>query len=318
VIHYRTFRNSDPPVLVDLWNECFNGRGAVALRGTTFLEYFTFAKPYFDPAGLILALADDQPVGFVHAGFGPNEGRTALSTATGIVCLVGVLPSHRRQGIGSELLRRCEDYLRGRGAQTLLAGPQLWLSPFLFGLYGGSAPPGFLESDPAARPFFEKHGYRPEAARLVMQRSLEQPPALADPRFASHRLQFDVQACPLRGLGWWHECVLGPVELFDFRLVDRATNRAVARASLWEMETFSPRWNQHAVGLLEMEVVPERRRQGLAKFLLAQTLRYLNEQFYTLAEVHVPEGDSVSLSLLNSLGFHQVDRGVQYRRLAAG
>ena len=27
----------------------------------TVLEYFTFAKPYFDPQGLILALNDSQP-----------------------------------------------------------------------------------------------------------------------------------------------------------------------------------------------------------------------------------------------------------------
>jgi ribosomal protein S18 acetylase RimI-like enzyme len=314
VIEYRTFHNPDPPGLVDLWNECFTGRGAAPLRGTTFLEYFTFAKPYFDPAGLILALADGNPVGFAHAGFGPNENGSALSTATGVVCLLGVLPSYRRAGIGSELLRRCEAYLRGCGATVLLAGPQLWQAPFLFGLYGGSAPPGFLESDAAARPFLEKRGYRPATKRLVLQRSLEQPPAPADPRFAAHRLKYEVHAAPLRALSWWHECVLGPVELFDFRLIDRVSNRAGARASLWEMETFSPRWNEHAVGLLEMEVLPELRRQGLAKFLLTQTLRHLNEQFYTLAEVQVPEGDGPTLSLLGGLGFTQVDQGVQYRR----
>ena len=47
------------------------------------LEQFVFSKPYFDPAGLIVALRDDKPVGFVHAGFGPNDEGTALATELG-------------------------------------------------------------------------------------------------------------------------------------------------------------------------------------------------------------------------------------------
>src|ERR1700730_4195185 len=108
VIHYRSFRNDDPPALVQIWNEAFTGRGAVKLAHSSPLEFHVFAKPYFDPNGLILALDDRVPVGFGHAGFGPNETQSALGTATGVVCMLGVRPSHRRRGIGSELLRRCE------------------------------------------------------------------------------------------------------------------------------------------------------------------------------------------------------------------
>jgi ribosomal protein S18 acetylase RimI-like enzyme len=314
VIHYRTFRNVDPPGLVDVWNESFPGRGAVPLRGTAILEFFTFAKPYFDPAGLVLAFADNLPVGFAHAGFGPNEQGSALSTATGVVCLIGVVPPYRRQGIGAELLRRCEEYLRGRGAATVLAGPRLWLAPFTFGLYGGSASPGFLESDPLARPFLEKHGYRAKETTLVFQRSLEQPLNVADPRFVEYRRTYEVHAGPRRGPTWWQECVIGPVEVFEFRLVERATGRAVARTSLWEMETFSPRWNEHSIGLIELEVLPELRRRGFGKFLLAHTLRLLNEQFFTLAEMQAPATNEAAVKLLSGLGFQQVDKGHQYRR----
>src|SRR4051794_15510490 len=73
VIHYRTFRNPDPPALLEVWNACCTSRGAAPFRVTTLLEYFTFAKPYFDPAGMILAVEDGKVVGFVHAGFGPNH-----------------------------------------------------------------------------------------------------------------------------------------------------------------------------------------------------------------------------------------------------
>src|SRR5262249_1931893 len=123
VIDYRSFRNGDPPAVVRLWNECFTGRGAARLRSPTLLEYFSFAKPYFDPTGRILAGDDGRPVGFAHAGFGPTADGAGLSTEAGVTCVLGVLPDYRRRGIGSELLRRGEAYLRGRGARELYAGP---------------------------------------------------------------------------------------------------------------------------------------------------------------------------------------------------
>ena len=314
MIQYRTFRNGDPPALVDLWNECFIGRGAAYLRGTTLLEYFTFAKPYFDPGGLVLAVAGDRPVGFVHAGFGPDPDRKGPDPAAGgVVCALGVLPGHRRRGVGTELLRRAEAYLRGRGARDLYAGPLPPRNPFTFALYGGSQSAGFLDSDPLARPFFERNGYRPGPARLVLHRPLEQPPAVADGRFAALRPRYEIHAAPRRGLTRWDEAVTGPVELHEYRLLDRTGGRTAARATLWEMETYGPRWNEHAVGLVETDVAPELRRKGLARFLLAQLLRHLHEQFFTLAEVHVDEGDAASEGLFRGLGFEPADAGRVYR-----
>ncbi len=77
MIEYRIFRNNDPPTVTRLWNSCFTQRGAIGFRGSTLLEYFLFAKPYFDPAGLILALSDGNPVGFALSGFGPNADGSA-------------------------------------------------------------------------------------------------------------------------------------------------------------------------------------------------------------------------------------------------
>src|SRR5262249_31796600 len=135
VIHYRTFQNIDPPGLVRVWNEAFTGRGAVILPTPSALEEYVFAKPYFDRAGLIVALDDREYVGFVHAGFGPNADESALSTAVGVVCALGVRPSHRPRGVGTELLRRAEAYLTGRGATSIYAGPMRPLNPFYLGLY---------------------------------------------------------------------------------------------------------------------------------------------------------------------------------------
>jgi ribosomal protein S18 acetylase RimI-like enzyme len=314
VIDYRSFRNSDPPAVVRLWNECFTGRGAARLRSPTLLEYFTFAKPYFDPAGLVLAEDDGRAVGFAHAGFGPTADGAGLSTEAGVTGVLGVLPDYRRRGIGRELLRRSEAYLRGRGAKELYAGPLSPLNPFTFGLYGGSQSAGFLESDPDARPFLERHGYRAAAGRRVFQRLLNSPVAVADARFPACRQRYELLAGPYRGATWWEECVAGPLELHEFCLQDRATGEKAARVVVWEMETFSRVPGVHSVGVVALDVVPPLRRQGLARFLLAQLLRHLIEQFFSMIEAHTAADDEAAMSLLRGLGFTQVDAGHQYRR----
>jgi ribosomal protein S18 acetylase RimI-like enzyme len=314
VIHYRTFRNGDPPGLVEVWNQSFTQRGSVHLQGCTWMEYFLFSKPYFDPEGLIIALADSQVVGFAWAGFGPNETESALDPHAGVVCLLGVLPSHRGQGIGSELLRRAEAYLRGRGSQDVFAGPMYPLNPYSFGLYGGSYSPGFLDSDAQARPFFEHKGYTIEGTALVFQRAMRQPLTLADGRFAAHRLRYEIHASPFQGTTWWQECILGPIELHEYRLQDKLTGRTAARALMWEMETYTGRWGEHAIGISDIVVPAELRRQGLARFLLAQVLRYLQDQFFTVVEIQTRADNEAAISLMRGLGFEQVDSGHIYRK----
>ena len=314
MIHYRTFNNFDPPIVADLWNACFSEPGAAVLRSPTLLEYFTFAKPYFDSQGLLLALADDRPVGFAHAGFGPNANSRGIDPSIGVLCTIGVLPAFRRQGIGSGLLARSEEYLRQRGAKSLFAGPLAPANPFSFALYGGSQSSGFLDSSPTARPFLVSRGYRSAETSLVLRCPLDRVPNVADGRFAALRQRYEVLLSPRKGQSWYQEGVLGPIEIHDFQLRDKLTGKQVTRVCLWEMETFATRWNQHAVGILEIESVPEMRRQGLAKLLLAMLLRHLHEQFFTLAEAHVMEGSEPAMKLLKALGFVQSDTGRRFKR----
>lgn len=317
MIHYRGFRNNDPPGLVEVWNDAFTGRGVVQLRHSSPLERYAFGKPYFDPAGLFVAEENGVRVGFAHAGFGPNPTEDALSTAAGVICLVGVRPSHQRQGIGTELLHRCETYLRDRGAQTLFAGPQRPLNPFYFGVYGGSDSPGFLASDLAAAPFFKARGYLPEGSCLVFNRNLNQPLSVVDTRFPAMRRAYEVRVLPRGGIAnWWRECTLGPIEILEFRLEETATRKLAARAGVWEMEGFSWRWGVPAVGLLDLTVREDARRQGLGKYLLTSVLRYLQDQYFGVVEAQVAEHDQAGVKVLQSTGFAQVDVGRIYRKMA--
>jgi ribosomal protein S18 acetylase RimI-like enzyme len=315
VIDYRHFRNDDPPGLAAVWNDAFSGRGEVRLRHSSPLENYVFSKPYFDPAGLIVAVNDKIPIGFAHAGFGPNQEQTALSKESGVTCVIAVRPSYRRRGVGSELLRRCESYLHASGAKALFAGPMPPLHPFYLGLYGGSNLPGFLVSDHDAEPFLRRRGYQVHDTTLVFHRVLGDPVNVADGRFPNLRRRFELRMTPKSGAGsWWQECVQGPVEVVEFLLVDKTNGDIAARATVWEMDGFSWRWNQPTVGVLAVEVREDLRRQGLAKFLFAQLLRYLQEQFFALIEVQVKQAEEAAINFCQALGFRQVDTGRLYRK----
>ncbi|MFO0927789.1 MAG: GNAT family N-acetyltransferase [Gemmataceae bacterium] len=318
MIQYRTFRNPDPPRLAEVWTASLAGPRTVGVspRSTTLLEHLLLAKPYFDPQGMFLALDGTRMVGFALAGFGPRADGSGVDVTTGVTCAVGVLPSHRRQGIGSELLRRCEAYLKGRGATNLFGGPQSPRNPFTFALYGGADSPGVLDSYPTAAPFFTRHGYQIANSRGILQRQLDRMTLPGDPRFSRIRQEYDIVYTPPARGTWWQEAVIGPIEPINFQLQNKQTARVVARTTLWEMDLYRFLWNDLCVGMLDLEVSPEHRRQGLARYLVSQLLMHLNRQSLSLFEVQVDLTNEPARNLFLNLGFQQVDVGHAFHKPA--
>ncbi len=314
---YRPFRNTDPPALVEVWNESLVGRGTYPLRTPGVFDRWLLCKPFFDRESLILAVDPDTNTvaGFALAGFGPNEERTALDPTGGVICCVMVRPKYRGKGIGRELTRRAEEYLTARGAQVIVFGSQRPFNPYLFGLYGGANSPGILASEPEADGFLKKVGYERAESHVVFQRNLEAPLDVADARFVQLRRRYDIQLIrPTASASWWEETVWGTLEPTEFRVVDRMTGQPAGRAVHWELEGFSWKWNRPAAGLFDVEIRAHLRKQGLAKFLLASILRLLQDQFFALAELQVWADDPAGLGICKSLGFEPVDVGYRYRK----
>lgn len=316
MIFYRSFRNSDPPALARLWTKCFTQRGAINTDVLFLFDAFVLSKIYFESRSIEVATTESgQVVGFVLGGFGPGENGTAINRSVGVICLLGVDPGFRRKGIATELVRRFETHLKEQGCQEVYAGPYSPFNPFTFGIYGGSNSPGFLDSDPLARSFFLNRGYTSAKKCKVLQLNLEKPLSLADGRSARFRLTYEIEGAPLHPAGYWKEAVLGPVEIYRYRLRQQSTKEVVGFCDLWEMNFFGQRWEEIAIGFVDLQINPEYRHQGLGKYLISQLLRHLKDQFFTVAEIQVDSSNSIGLSLFQQLGFQTIDQGQQFRKL---
>lgn len=314
MIAYRTFRNADPPRILELWNRCSGTRGFGRPAGCDSLESLLFSRPYFDPKGLILAWQDRRLVGMAHSGFGCDEAQKQMDRTLGVICAILVDPDFRRQGIGSELLERSQEYLRSSGSLVQYAGAIHPLNPFYEGLYGGSEMPGFLESDATIHAFLQKRCYRPADTAFIYEQSLNDPPAIHDPRLPLLRRHVKLLIEPWpRPHSWWHAITFGSMISLRYEMVDRETDSFIGKAWIWEMEAFGRVRGAACVGITDVYVAENHRGAGFGKLLLYSILKHLQEQRIAVAEIQTMERNTIAQGLFQSVGFTRVDTGHVYR-----
>jgi GNAT superfamily N-acetyltransferase len=315
MLTFRTFRNSDPPVLTALWRSRAGQPGLLQPVSPDVLEQLIFAKLYFDYGGLFLACDDGQPVGFAHAGFGPNADESWTSTDAGVTCVVLVRPGCAEADVAAGLLDRCEEYLRCRGAKVLFGGGLYPLNPFYIGLYGGSELPGVLDSDVVARQALAARGYREVERTMLLRRELGGFESLVDRRQMQVRRQMIVEVtvdAPTRT--WWEACTLGEFDLTRFDLVSRGGGSPVATATFRSMEPSGTTSAGRAAGLIGLSVDESYRRRGLAIFLLSEAFRQFLRQGIMHVEVQARQTDAPVLAMLQKLGFQVVGQGGVWRK----
>jgi GNAT superfamily N-acetyltransferase len=315
VIEFRCFRNDDPPRLADVWRSADLGTAAMQPMTSALLEVAVFSKPYFDRHGLIVALDGERAVGFAHAAFGPSADRSGIDPTIGTTLLVAVVPHADHDVIGQGLVERCEAYLRDRGATTLLGGGSADMRSFYLGLYGGSDLPGILDSSPDMQAIFERAGYEVGERIAVLRRRL------AGYRPPINRLQVAIRRnTVLRVIDeptrrtWWEAATTTGIALRRYELRNHS-EEVLGSASLWDMQPLSSSWGVTAAGLLHIDIEGPRRRQGLAKYLVAEAMHDLAEEGVSLLETHVATSNAAALALFESLGFETTEFGTVFRRL---
>ena len=318
---FRPFRNSDPPRLANIWNRQPSQRGLVQPVSAELLERGIFSRPTFEREGFIVATQDNVAVGFVHAGFGATEDLARLSTDLGVTCMLMVDPAVDReagdpkQGLSGELLAHGEEYLRRQGATVLYAGAIRPLDPFYLGLYGGSELPGILNSDTQALSLYKAHDYEEIDRVCVLQCDLTRSRAAFNRR--QLRLRREMQVTTTYDpptTSWWEAVTLGDMERTRFELIRSADGALLASVNFWNMEPLASSWGIRAAGMMELDVVAEERRIGIATCLLGEAFRSLKAEGVTQVEAQTMIQNKPAQALYKSFGFQQVDEGVVLRK----
>jgi ribosomal protein S18 acetylase RimI-like enzyme len=315
VYHFRSFRNTDPPRLAEIWREQPPHRGVMQPVTTTLLEQLVFSKPYFEPEGFVVALHDNLPIGFAHAGFGPNDAQTAIDTDLGTTYLLMLRAEHRQPVVADELLSRAEQYLRERGAKVLYAGGVRPLNGYYLGLYGGSELPGVLATDPIFHDAAARSGYRVIDRIVVLQLELARtrPPISRDQRRLRRELNLAEYYNP-PDTTWWDACTTAAFDRLRYSLEPSNRGNAVASVWFWDIEPLSMSWGVPTAGMFDLQVSQDRRRQGLATFLLAEAFERLRSRGIVRVEAQTMQNNAPAVALYEKLGFARVDEGVVYRK----
>ena len=303
----RTFRNSDPPHLVRLWNRQPPTVGRTAPLSVRALDDTALAKLYFEPRGLFVAEIDQRAVGFVHAGFAPASNGTQLDRARGCISALVVEPNDDADRIASRLLSAAEEYLRSAGSTSICAGAPGAVDPFYLGLDGGSRGEGVPTDDPHLAPWFLAAGFAETARRSIFQRSLStyRPPAERVLMQWQRKTQVE-RTVELGARSWYDAGTLAQRERWSFRLTSTSAPARKGRIEWWDMQPLADARRERMAGWSELTVDAAAWTDGLAKFLVTDSLRRLREAGSTLAEAQVGADQPQFAALLNSLGFKVV------------
>jgi len=317
MIHYRPFLNSDPPALAEIWRSQPPSRALIQLMTPSVLDDMVFAKPFFDRHGLIVAVEDDKPIGFVHAGFGPNAELTGIEYTRGTTALLLVSPHRDHSAIVRELLSLSEQYLQDRGATTLFGGATKTLAPFYFGLCGGSQLSGVLASAAASTDLFRQAGYAEATHARIFCCDLTgfRPPV--DRELMQVRRQFQlVKQTDSLPRNWWEACEFAAIERVDFVLLPKTTGVPVAEAKFWDIEPLASSWGVHAMGLVSIEVCSKSNECAVATHFFGEIFRQFQAIGITLVEFQLQTDETLAIEVCCKLGFEEIDQGILFQKPA--
>jgi len=315
----RSFRNEDPPRLLELWRRTQQRRdGWAPLLSPSHnqLQAQILGLPMFDNRSIMLAFEGNVPVGYVHTTLAPTDDGHSLDPATGQICFLCVDPKYPDpSGAAAALIRGGEDYLVGLGAQKIYGGSPPPSAPFYTGFYSGGEAIGILDADTAIVNAFHEANYQVHQKTTWFHFDLRNysPAATLETVILHAELVIEIHEVP-EAKTWWEGCAQANGVWFDAMAYLARTHRPVARlrtrVSYPDMENILAMYGGTWVAsLIELRVHPDFANDGTKKYLLEEMVRYLAAQNQVVQiETHVTE-DSPLFGLLHSQSWKERGSG---------
>ena len=318
MIHYRHFINTDPPLIVNVWNQQEALAGQIGKLTVLMCEKHLFSKPYFDPAGLILAFrqVDDrvEVAGFVHAGFSKNASGSDVDHSQGVIATLKVLEGPETSEIAAGLIQKACEYLTANGAATVHVGSCFPYAPFYMGLYGGSEVPGALEHDTNFVNACLSNQFVQQDRIIIWQRSLKTFRSIGGRDQMAIRRKYRINTVTdLTPQTWWTNCTLGISQRERLSIFNKVDQAVCGDVSLWDMKPMYGEATQ-ARGIYGLNVSEELRRSGIATFLLGEALKQAKQNGIELVEAQTRESEAGVGGVFQKLGFEPKYRGLLLTR----
>ena len=278
-------------------------------------EREVLSKPYFDRHRFLVAVVDERPVGFVHAGFAGHANGSCLVNEVGIICALQVLPGPDRTQIGDKLLRCAEEGLVADGVAVLQGGCLPNAAPFYGGLYGGCIASGVLKSDELFVDSLVRSGYVVRDERVVYQRAVGSfRPVVQRSLLQVRRRHIVAVEEDLPAPSWWEACQRGNAHVTRLRLLPReAPKQAITALSLWEPGGLAV---ERTVAIVDWDPNRTEIEEGVAEFLVGEAVSHCGQQGASTIEIQIASGDGQRRELVERIGFGLVDRGQCLTRAA--
>ena len=299
-------------MLVEMWHAQPESRRLTQAMTIQHFEHFVLSKPYFDRRGLIVAEHGKEVVGFVHAAFGPNEDFTEVQHDEGVISMLQASPAHASGELVPQLLAAAEGYLNDHGTKRIVGGSHPPNIPFYHGLCGTGELPGVLLADEAMHDAYRATGYEVTEEFAVMECSLDRMRPLIDRNQRMLPRSFEVRPTMDHVFeNWWETCAFGPIQRSQFQVIRKEDNMPCGSMIWWDLERSADSPGP-GVALSRVEIIDERRRAGLATFLVSNALKQLKSSGAIRAQVQVPASNKPAVEFFRKLGFEEVDRGLAY------
>lgn len=312
----RAFLNTDTPALAKLWGLHHASIHSLAACPVHIWDTCVLSKPYFKAEELVLAIDElHNPVGFIHFGFVGNRDLQSQSKDHAAVHRICIAPCPGEDAIASQLLLHAEHELRSDGAKTCSALGGGDRSGFYLGIADGDNLMGLFANDFKTQRWLTEAGFAPVRPTECWELDLSvfRPPM--------DRMQIQARrTCTIGRMldedydHWWTSTVLGHCEQTRFHLMIKSPPSLAGVVSCWHPDPSIVGLDSSVVRMVLSDLPETDEAQEQYTYLLAESLRQLQQERKRLVRVVASANQQRIVSLLHRLGFRSVEHGLLFEK----